>query len=447
LKRLSPARQIARHVGCTTAPIVMRLPGTPSFSLPAGVALALVACAALGCDRLATPARAADAGCEPIETRRPNAPEQRPEFSGQTRACRADSAVALEVTVLAAGLEHPWSVEPLPDGAFLVSERPGRLRRISADGRVGDPIAGLPPVAAAGQGGLLDLALSPRFAEDRALFWSYSEPRSGGNATSVARGVLAADASRVEEVRVIFRSEPAYDGDKHFGSRLAFAPDGNLFVTLGERSDEPMRPQAQALGSHLGKIVRLRPDGSAPDDNPYLASPGARPEIWSLGHRNVQSAAIDASGRLWIVEHGPRGGDELNLVRRGGNFGWPLQTYGEEYIGTAIRGAETRRDGMISPVYYWDPVIAPSGAEFYRGEAFPAWKGNLFVGALKETRLVRLVIENDRVVGEEHLLADRGKRIRDVREGPDGALYVVTDERRGELWRVAPKPSSREEKR
>jgi glucose/arabinose dehydrogenase len=417
----------------------MRPPDSHSSRLPAALALAILAGASIGCDRLVTPANAAERGCRPIETRSPNAPEQRPEFAEQTRACRADSGVALEVTVLASGLEHPWSVEPLPDGTFLVSERPGRLRRISADGRVGDPIRGLPAVAAGGQGGLLDLALSPRFAEDHTLFWSYSEPRARGNATSVARGVLAADASRLEDVRVIFRSEPAYDGDKHFGSRVAFAPDGNLFVTLGERSDKPMRPQAQDPGSHLGKIVRIRPDGSAPDDNPFLATPGARPETWSLGHRNVQSAAIDAGGRLWIVEHGTRGGDELNLVLRGGNFGWPIQAYGEEYVGTAIRGAETRRAGMISPVYYWDPVIAPSGAEFYRGEAFPAWKGNLFVGALKETRLVRLVIENDRVVGEEHLLAERGRRIRDVREGVDGALYVVTDEPRGELWRLAPK--------
>jgi glucose/arabinose dehydrogenase len=240
-------------------------------------------------------------------------------------------------------------------------------------------------------------------------------------------------------VRVIFRAEPAYDGDKHFGSRLAFGPDGMLYVTLGERSDRSMRPQAQQLDSHMGKILRLTPDGQAAPGNPFAGRPDALPEIWSLGHRNVQAADFDAQGRLWEVEHGARGGDELNRVEKGRNYGWPLVTYGEEYSGEPIAGSSTSRPGFEPPVYYWDPVIAPSGAEFYEGDAFPAWRGSLFVGGLIAASLVRLAIEDGRVTGEEHLLADRGQRVRDVREGPDGALYVVTDEGDGELWRIAPR--------
>jgi glucose/arabinose dehydrogenase len=297
----------------------------------------------------------------------------------------------------------------------------------------------VPAVDAGDQGGLLDVALGPAFAADRTIYWSYTEPRADGNGTSVAKGVLSTDGRRLDNVQVIFRALPSYANHMHFGSRLAFGPDGMLYVTLGERSDKPMRPHAQRLDSHLGKLIRIRPDGSAPADNPFVGQAGARPEIWTLGHRNVQSAAFDAGGRLWIVEHGTRGGDELNLVEKGKNYGWPLVAYGIEYSGEPIPGAVTARDGYEQPVYHWDPVIAPSGAQFYRGSAFPAWRGNLFVGNLKDKRLVRLVIENGRVAGEEHLLADRGQRVRDVREGPDGALYVVTDEESGELWRIAPR--------
>ena len=232
---------------------------------------------------------------------------------------------------------------------------------------------------------------------------------------------------------------PTYDGDKHFGSRLAFGPDAMLYITLGERSDAPMRPQAQQLDSHMGKILRIRPDGSAPTDNPFAGQPNALPEIWTLGHRNVQAAAFDPQGRFWVVEHGTRGGDELNLIQRGKNYGWPLVAYGEEYFGLPIRGGVTDRPGFEQPRYYWDPVIAPSGAQFYTGDAFPAWRGSLFTGSLKDKRLVRLTLENDRVTGEEHLLADRAQRVRDVRQGPDGALYVVTDEANGELLKIAPR--------
>ena len=377
--------------------------------------------------------------CRPLETRAANVAAQRPTTPGQHRACAATTDTRFDVTVVARGLAKPWAVEPLPGGDLLVSEKPGRLRIISASGTVGEPLQGVPDVDDRGQGGLLDVALSPAFADDRTVFWSFSEPRQGGNGTSVARGVLSADRTRLEQVSVIFHTQPTYDGDKHFGSRLAFGPDGFLYVTLGERSDAPMRPQAQQLTSHLGKILRLTRDGAPAPDNPFAEDAKALPGIFSLGHRNVQSAVFDDQGRLWAIEHGTRGGDEVNLVEAGKNYGWPLVAFGEEYSGTPIPNAVTTRESFVDPVYYWDPVIAPSGAEFYTGEAFPAWRGNLFIGGLKDKLLVRLVLENGKVVGEEHLLKDRGHRIRDVRQGPDGALYVTTDDDNGEVWRIAPR--------
>ncbi len=395
--------------------------------------------------------------CAPLETRAANAPEQKPAFAGQTRACGVKSGVAFDVTVLAKGLERPWAVEPLPDGDLLITEKPGRLRIVSSKGEIGAPIGGLlpvgsggvsaasgqgglPPITARGQGGLLDVALSPNFSRDRTIFWSFSEQREGGSGTSVARGRLTEDRRNLDQVRVIFRALPTYNNGLHFGSRLAFGPDGMLYITLGDRFDKAItRPQAQHLNSHLGKIIRIKPDGSVPADNPFARQSGALLEIWTLGHRNIQSAAFDERGRLWTVEHGAKGGDELNLIERGKNYGWPVATYGEEYSGEPIPGAVTAREGYEQPVYYWDPVIAPSGMQFYTGDAFPAWRGSLFVGGLASQRLVRLVVEGDRVVGEEHLLAERGKRVRDVRQGPDGALYVVTDESDGELWKITPR--------
>jgi len=420
------------------------------------------ACAQGGRDagKTSTPTSAQTAStsaCAPLETRTANAPEQKPAFPGQTRACGVKSGAAFDVTVLAKGLERPWAVEPLPNGDFLVTEKPGRMRIISAGGEVGQPIGGLlpvgqggvsaasaqgglPPITAQGQGGLLDVALSPNFARDRTIFWSFSEQREGGSGTSVARGVLTEDRRNLEQVRVIFRATPTYPNGLHFGSRLAFGPDGMLYVTLGDRFDRPNRPQAQQLDTHIGKVVRLNPEGSAPTDNPFAGREGAAAkDVWTLGHRNIQSSAFDERGRLWTVEHGAKGGDELNLIEKGKNYGWPVVTYGEEYSGEAFAGAVTAREGFEQPVYYWDPVIAPSGMQFYTGDAFPGWRGNLFVGGLVSQRLVRLVIEGNRVVGEEHLLAERGKRVRDVRQGPDGALYVVTDESDGELLKITPK--------
>jgi glucose/arabinose dehydrogenase len=377
--------------------------------------------------------------CDPVEKRRANAPDQRPAFAGQTRTCRVNSNVKHDVTVVARGLVNPWAVEPLPGGDFLVTEKPGRMRIVSARGQLGAPLAGLPRIEAGGQGGLLDVALSPNFASDRTIFWSFTEPRQGGNGTSVARGVLSADRRSVGQVRVIFRALPTYDNNMHFGSRLAFGRDGKLFITTGERSDANMRHHAQKVDNHLGKVMRINTDGSIPNDNPFVGQAGAKGEVWTLGHRNLQAAAVDAQGRLWTVEHGPRGGDELNLIDRGKNYGWPVVTYGIEYSGRPIAGAVTQREGFQQAVYYWDPVIAPSGAQWYTGNAFPQWQGSLFIGSLGQQKLVRLVVRNDRVVGEEELLRGRDQRVRDVRQGPDGNLYVVTDEAKGQLWKISPK--------
>lgn len=394
----------------------------------------IVSIALSGAAVIPHPAWAAD--CKPLEMREANVPEQQPAFQGQTRACGVKTDQALAIDVVARDLVKPWAVEPLPSGGWLVTEKTGQLRHVSSDGKVGKPVTGIPAVDARRQGGLLDVELSPSFEKDRLIYWTYSERRAGGNATTVARGKLSNDNVSLSDVKVVFRAQPAYDGTKHFGSRLVFGQDGVLYITLGDRSDDPMRPHAQQLNSHMGKIIRIKPDGSIPADNPFVGTTAALPEIWTLGHRNVQSAALDANGKLWIVEHGTKGGDEINLIEKGRNYGWVIAAYGEEYSGKPIEAAQTQRDGTVQPVYYWDPNIAPSGAQFYIGKAFPEWQGNLFIGGLKDRDLVRMVIENDKVTGEERLLADRGQRIRDVREGPDGFLYVVTDG--GELWRIKP---------
>ncbi len=403
---------------------------TPVFLILAGAA----------CAQKAQEAPVADANrdCTPLETREHSAPGRPAANPEQTRACAATSNVAFNVTVIATGLEHPWAVEPLPGGDLLVTEKPGRLRIVTAAGQIGEPIGGVPAVDPRGQGGLLDVALSPTFESDRTIYWSFTEPRTGGNGTSVARGVLSADRRQVEQVRVILQAMPTFENNMHYGSRLAFGPDGMLYVTTGERSSIETRPQAQDLGSHFGKVLRIKPEGGAPDDNPFVGQSGALPEIWSYGHRNIQSATFDTDGRLWEVEHGPQGGDELNLVEKGKNYGWPLATYGREYSGRPVPDAGTTHEGTEQPVYFWDPVIAPSGMVYYTGSAFPAWQGNFFVGGLRDARLVRLVLENGRVVGEENLLVDRRQRVRDVQQGPDGALYIVTDQANGELWKLAP---------
>ncbi len=374
----------------------------------------------------------------PVESRAANAANQQPASPDQTRAPGVTTSAALTHQIVASGLEHPWGLALMPDGRWLITERPGRMRIVTREGQVGAPIEGLPAVDARGQGGLLDVAVSPHFRVDRTVYWSFSEARpEGGNATSVARGRLSADGARMEDAEVIFRALPAHDGALHFGGAIAFDRQDHLFLTLGERSDREIRPQAQRLDSHMGKVIRINADGSIPDDNPFVSEAGALPAIWSLGHRNVQGVAVDASGAVWTMEHGTRGGDELNRPQAGRNYGWPVIAYGVEYSGRPINEGITAREGMEQPVYYWDPVIAPGGMTFYDGAMFPEWEGNLLVAALKEKHIVRLVIRNGRVVGEERLLTDLNQRIRDVAVGPDGAVWAVTDEDEGVLVRLS----------
>lgn len=395
----------------------------------------------MGCqpEEAAQPAEPVETRPASVETRPANAPDQRPAFEGQTRAPAVRTERQLRVEVVASGLEHPWALAQMPNGRWLVTERPGRLRVILPGGRVSEPVQGLPEIVAGRQAGLLDVALSPGFGTDRLVYFSFTEPRDGGNGTSVARGRLSEDETRLTDVQVIFRALPAYDNQMHYGSRLVFDRAGRLFVTLGERSDLQTRPQAQDLGSHFGKIVRINADGSVPDDNPFVGRQGALPETWSLGHRNVQGAALHpGTGDLWAIEHGARGGDEINIVRAGRNYGWPTISYGLEYSRQAIGEGLTQQDGMEQPIYYWDPVIAPGGVAFYDGDMFPEWRGNLFVSGLSGKHLARLVIEGERVVGEERLLVDQDQRIRDVAVGAGGALWVVTDETDGRLLRITP---------
>ena len=342
----------------------------------------------------------------------------------------------LKLVTVAAGLDHPWSFAFLPDGRMLVTERPGRLRLVAPDGTLSGPIAGLPQVSTQGQGGLLDVALHPDFANTRLVFLSFAEPRESGNATSVMRGRLSGDMARLEDVQVIFRQQPAYDGGAHFGSRLALDRTGALFVTTGDRLN--LRPLVQQTDNHIGKIIRITEDGGIPPDNPKPE--GWLPEIWSIGHRNLQGATIHPdTGQLWTVEHGAKGGDELNHPEAGKNYGWPVITYSREYSGAKVGEGLTGKPGMEQPVHYWTPSIAPSGMVFYTGDKYPQWQGDLFVGALAKQHVARLVIKDDTVVEEEKLF-EGYTRFRDVRQGPDGFLYVLTDQGApmGRVMKVVP---------
>ncbi|MCZ2292582.1 MAG: PQQ-dependent sugar dehydrogenase [Burkholderiales bacterium] len=344
------------------------------------------------------------------------------------------AAQELRAVDVARGLDHPWSLAFLPDGRMLVTERSGRLRIVGADGRLSAPVAGLPTVAAGGQCGLLDVVLDPEFAENRRIYWSYAEAGEGGNSTAVARGRLQGE--HVDEVQVLFRQQPKVHSAQHCGGRLVFARDGRLFVTLGDRFSR--KEDAQNLANHLGKIVRIEADGGVPADNPFVGRPGAAPEIWSLGHRNVQGAALHPeTGELWESEHGPQGGDEINLIEGGRNYGWPLLTFGRNY-GTGTRiGEEGPKPGFEQPLKTWVPIsIAPSGMAFLTSDRYPAWKGDLFVGALRGLALHRLTLQGRSVVGEQRLLTRLNERIRDVRQGPDGWLYVLTDSPDGRVIRL-----------
>jgi aldose sugar dehydrogenase len=344
----------------------------------------------------------------------------------------AHEADPFKLTTIAQGLANPWGFAFLPDGRYLVTERPGRMRIVAKDGTLSEPLGGVPEVYARGQGGLLDITLSPKFAEDKLVYFSFSEPGEGGAGTAVARGKLGASA--LENVEVIWRQTPKVNSPNHWGSRIVFRPDGTLFVTLGDRFNQ--RPLVQTDTTTIGKVIRINADGSIPKDNPFASKAGAKGEIWSIGHRSSQAAVLHPqTNELWTVEHGARGGDELNRPEAGKNYGWPVITYGIDYSGVKI-GEGTEKAGMEQPVYYWDPVIAPSGAVFYTGDAFPDWKGDLFVGSMQPGGLVRLKLENGKVTKETRYIGNPKQRVRDVQQGPDGLLYVITDSPQGQLIRL-----------
>lgn len=360
-----------------------------------------------------------------------------PVFAASTQELKSEQGT-LEVTTIAKGLEHPWALAFLPDRkGMLVTERPGNLRVVSADGKLSGPIDGMPKVWAKGQGGLLDVALSPDFKQDRTVYLSYAEGGGAGDkaGTAVGRGQLSEDLTTLKNFKVIFRQEPKLSVGNHFGSRLVFDRDGYLFITLGENND---RPTAQDLDKLQGKVVRIYPDGKVPDDNPFVGQAGVRPEIWSYGHRNPQGAALNPwTGTLWENEHGPRGGDEVNIIERGKNYGWPLATHGINYSGEPIPEANgNSAEGTVAPHHVWEKSPGLSGLAFYDADRFKAWQHNAFIGALVSQELIRLQFDGDRVVHEERLMGELNKRIRDVRQGPDGYLYVLTDEDDGALYKV-----------
>jgi glucose/arabinose dehydrogenase len=383
----------------------------------------------------ATPSTAEKAA--PVAQGEPNKKDAVPAFAEQTRAPESKSNVTLAVQEVATGLAEPWAIAALPDGALLVTERTGKLWHITAAGQKSE-VAGVPKVDNRDQGGLLDISLGPDFTTARTVYFTFSEPRGGDtNGTSLARATLSADGKKLDAVKVIFQQTPAWESTKHYGNNIEWDTAGNLYLALGERSNADARPLAQDLNAHLGKVVKLKADGTPAEGNPFIGQANAKPEIWSYGHRNVQGAAIHPdTGKLWTIEHGARGGDEINIPEAGKNYGWPVITYGIDYSGAAFGEGVTAKDGMEQPIYYWDPVIAPGDMTFYKGELFP-WKGDLLVSALKPAAIVRLEVEGDRVVGEERLLTDQG-RVRDIQEAADGALWVITDEPSGKLLRVTP---------
>jgi len=379
---------------------------------------------------LAAPAFSQTAGTA-VETRRPNGAGQKPAFEGQIRAPQPSQVVKIRAEPVAEGLPNLWAMEFLPDGAMLVTAREGTMHIVSDEGDVSAAISGVPEVDSSGQGGLLDVALAPDFETSGVIFLSFSEPRDGGNGTSVASAKLVRSGAgaALEGTKVIFQQMPTYDGNKHYGSRLVFGLDNALYVTVGERSDRKTRVQAQDITSGLGKVFRIDMQGKALPDNPFVKTDGAMPEIWSYGHRNMQAAALDGQGRLWTVEHGPKGGDELNRPQAGMNYGWPKVTYGVEYSGSKIGDGITTLEGTEQPVYYWDPVIGPSGMAFYDGDAIPEWKGAFLIGGLVAQGLVVLHMDGDRVKFEENVPLEA--RIRDVKVAPDGSVYAVTESRGG----------------
>jgi glucose/arabinose dehydrogenase len=372
-------------------------------------------------------------GAGPVETRPPNT-AYKPAFEGQTRVKGVKTRAAYTTKVIATELKRPWGIAAMPDGRLLITEKSGTMRITTPAGQLSQPITGLPPVADAGQGGLLDVALDPQFATNRMVYWSFSHPTGDGgkNLTAVARGMLAQDERTIQNATIIYQATPAYDNSMHFGSRIVFDREGNIFLSTGERSDLETRPQAQDKTSGLGKIIRITPTGQPAAGGAVSSS---RPEIYSYGHRNPQGLAIHPETKaLWETEMGPRGGDELNIITAGKNYGWPTIGYGIEYRGEKVGAGITQQAGMEQPLYYWDPVLSPSGMTFYTGTGIPEWKNNLFICGLNSQHIARIVLDGTKVVGEERLLADEGQRFRDIAQGTDGYLYAVTDG--GRLYRI-----------
>jgi glucose/arabinose dehydrogenase len=372
----------------------------------------------------------------PVETKSPNS-DYKPAFAGQTRIAGASTSTPYTVDKIADKLGHPFAIVAMPDGRLMVTIKSGYMEIHDRNGALVKKVTGFPAVVYAGQGGLLDVAFDPKFSSNKTIYWSYSEAYSGANLTAVAKGKLNEGEGKVEEVSVIFRATPGTSSTLQYGSRLQFDKDGYLFVSIGEKFMPQSRVEAQDVNSYLGKIVRITTDGKPAPGNPFLNQPGAKPEVYSYGHRNPQGLEIDpVTGELWESEFGPRGGDEINIIRPGKNYGWPVITYGIEYQGGPVGAGIQQKAGMEQPIYYWDPVISPSGICFYRGSAIPEWKNNLFMACLSGQHLNRVIIKNNKVVGEERLLEDKHQRIRDVTY-MDNMLFVITDD--GDIYRIAKK--------
>jgi len=379
----------------------------------------------------------ADSTYAPVETKAPNS-DYKPAFEGQTRIGGVKTSTPYEVKVLSEGLNRPWGMAVLPDGRLLITEKAGNLRIATADGTLSEPITGVPEVNSDGQGGLLGVTIDPAFESNRMIYWAFSQNTPTGTLTAVGKGKLADDEKKIENAQVIYQATPAHKSKLHYGGRVLFDHDGYLYVSTGERSDTVTRPQAQYLNSGLGKVLRITTDGQPAPGNPFEGNSEARPEIYSYGHRNVQGLALHpVTGDLWEAEFGPMGGDEINRIQAGKNYGWPTITYGLEYSGKKVGDSLQQKEGMEQPVYYYDPVLSPSGMTFFEGNSIPEWENNLFVGGLSSTHIARLVIKDNKVVGEESLLADEGERFRDVKQGKDGALYAITDG--GKLYRIGKK--------
>ncbi len=373
----------------------------------------------------------------PVETKKANS-DYKPAFEGQTRIAGTKTETSYEVKVVAKGLSSPWSVKFIPDGRMVITEKAGTLRIATADGTIGNPVTGFPAVDNRNQGGLLDVEPAPDFSTSRVLYFTLAEKTPQGSLTAVGKGKLSADETKIENFEIIYRAVPYYDNSMHFGSRIVFSDDGNIFVSTGERSDLATRPKAQLLDNGYGKVVHITPEGKPVPGNPFINTEGAMAEIYSYGHRNAQGLAIHPVTReLWLSEMGPRGGDEINLIKPGINYGWSSITYGIEYSGAIISGGATQKEGLEQPVYYWDPVLSPSGMTFYASDVIPEWQNNLFIGGLSSKHIARIVLKDNKVIAEERLLEKENQRFRDITEGPDGALWAVTDE--GRLYRISKK--------